>query len=177
MVLPLSIGFLRGLGVRRPSVCVPRRHNHFATEAEMVRACTSHWIALHPPPDVEAWAAVSDPDERAAAAIAQIYDYYRSTSAMWTTAYRDAGLVEPLGDIMDATWFALLDRAVAVLARGRGFRGRRGARVRGALRLALDFPTWQTLTASGLDDADAARVATAFVAATGAPGRLQREAA
>jgi AcrR family transcriptional regulator len=155
----------RRAGVGRMTV-----YNHFPTEAQMVAACTSHWIALHPPPDVEAWAAVGDPEERLAAALRELYAYYRETQAMWGTAYRDARLVEPLGEIMDATWFALLDRAVEVLAAGRGLRGRRRTRALGALRLAVDFPTWRTLTASGMDDLEAAGVAAAFAGArAGAP--------
>ncbi len=71
-----------------------------------------------------------------------------------------------LGEIMDATWFALLDRAVEVLAAGRGLRGRARQRARGALRLAVDFPTWRTLTGAGLSPRDAAEVAAAFVAAS-----------
>jgi AcrR family transcriptional regulator len=141
-------------------------YNHFATEAEMVIACTSHWIQLHPPPDVEAWTRIRDPQQRLAAALRELYAYYRETQAMWTTAYRDVALVESLGEIMDRTWFALLERAVEVLAAGRGLRGRRRARVIGALRLAIDFPTWRTLTGSGLGDRDAAVVAAAFVAAS-----------
>lgn len=151
----------RRAGVGRMTV-----YNHFATEAEMVAACTSHWIELHPPPDVEAWAAIRDPDERLTSALRQLYDYYRDTQAMWGTAYRDARLVESLGEIMDATWFALLTRAVDVLAAGRGLRGSRRARVRGALRLVVDFPTWRTLTAGGMGDHDAADVAATFVRAS-----------
>jgi AcrR family transcriptional regulator len=154
----------RRAGVGRMTV-----YNHFPTEAEMVAACTSHWITLHPPPDVEAWMRVADPDERLSAALGELYAYYRETQAMWTTAYRDARLVESLGEIMDATWFALLDRAVEALAAGRGLRGNRRRRVVGALRLVLDFPTWRTLTRSGLSDADAAEVAAAFVAASAGP--------
>ncbi len=152
----------RRSGVNRMTV-----YKHFPTEADMVTACTSHWIELHPPPDVEAWSAIADPGERTSIALGELYGYYRRTEAMWTTAYRDAALVESLGAIMDATWFALLDRAVDVLAAGRGLRGRRRGRVRGALRLAVDFPTWRSLTASDLGDRDAADVAATFVAATG----------
>jgi AcrR family transcriptional regulator len=151
----------RRAGVGRMTV-----YNHFPTEAEMVAACTTHWIELHPPPDVEAWAAIADPSARLATALAELYAYYGATQAMWTTAYRDAELVPSLGEIMDTTWFALLDRAVEVLASGRGLRGKRRARVVGALRLALDFPTWRTLIRSGLTDRDAATLAAAFVAAS-----------
>jgi AcrR family transcriptional regulator len=153
----------RRAGVGRMTV-----YNHFATEADMVTACTSHWIALHPPPDVGSWKRIADPDARLIAALDELYAYYRETQAMWTTSYRDAPLVEALGEIMDGTWFALLSRAVDVLAAGRGLRGSRRPRVLGALRLAIDFPTWRTLTGAGLGDRDAAAVAAAFVAAAGA---------
>jgi len=162
----------RRAGVGRMTV-----YNHFPTEAEMVAACTSHWIELHPPPDPEAWATIADPDRRLATALAELYAYYRDTRAMWTTAYRDAALVPSLGEIMDGTWFALLDRAVEVLARGRRLRGARRARVLAALRLAVDFPTWRTLTAGGLGDRDAAAVAAAFVAAGARASGLDQPAA
>jgi AcrR family transcriptional regulator len=151
----------RRAGVGRMTV-----YNHFPTEGEMVRACTSHWIALHPPPEVDAWRGVRDPDQRLSRALRELYSYYRVTQAMWSTAYRDAPLVESLGEVMDGTWFALLDRAVDVLAAGRGLRGRRAGRARAGLRLVVDFPTWRTLTGAGLGDEDAAAVAATFVAAT-----------
>jgi hypothetical protein len=77
----------------------------------MVFACTSHWIELHPPPDVDAWAALADPDERLGIALSELYAYYRETHAMWTTSHRDAALVEPLDAILDGNWLALLDHA------------------------------------------------------------------
>jgi hypothetical protein len=132
----------------------------------MVTACTSHWIERHPPPDVEAWRQIADPGERLERALAELHAYYRQTRAMWSTAYRDAQLVESLGRIMDTTWFELLDRAVEVLAAGWRVRGARRRRLSGALRLALDFPTWRTLTDEGLDDTEAATVAAAFVKAS-----------
>ena len=83
----------------------------------------------------------------------------------------------PLGAVMDATWFTLLDRAVDVLAAGRGLRGRRRERLLGALRLSVDFPTWRTLTSAGLGDRDAADVAATFVAATAEPAQARHRAA
>jgi AcrR family transcriptional regulator len=162
----------RRAGVNRMTV-----YKHFPTEDAMVVACTSHWIELHPPPDIEAWAAIAEPDERLGVALGELYAYYRRTQAMWTTAYRDAALVESLGAVMDTTWFPLLDRAVELLAVGRGGRGRRRERLRGALRLAVDFPTWRTLTCSGLADLDAADVAATFVTAAANTGQGQRRAA
>ena len=40
----------RRAGINRMTV-----YQHFPTEADMVTACTTHWIELHPPPDVQAW--------------------------------------------------------------------------------------------------------------------------
>lgn len=162
----------RRAGVNRMTV-----YKHFPTEADMVAACTSHWSELHPPPDIDAWTAIADPDERLGVALGELYAYYRKTEAMWTTSYRDAALVESLGAIMDATWFASLDRAVERLAAGRGLRGRRRDRVAGALRLAVDFPTWRTLTSAGLRDREAADVARTFVAATAGTAHVRPRAA
>lgn len=149
----------RRAGVNRMTV-----YNHFATEADMVAACTSQWIERHPPPDPAAWAQLQDPGERLTLALEELYRYYRGTRAMWSTAYRDAPLVPALGEIMDRTWFALLNAAVDVLCAGRGARGRAATRLRAALRLAIDFPTWRTLTATGLGDAEAAAIARRLVA-------------
>jgi AcrR family transcriptional regulator len=161
----------RRAGVNRMTV-----YKHFPTEADMVTACTSHWIELHPPPDVDGWSAISDVDARLGVALGELYAYYRDTQAMWSTAYRDAALVESLGAIMDATWFRLLDRAVDVLAHGRRARGRGRERLRGALHLAVDFPTWRTLVSTGLDDREAADVAATFVTATMAAAPSRRRA-
>jgi len=162
----------RRAGVNRMTV-----YNHFATEADMVVACTSHWIARNPPPDPGAWARVGDPDERLTLALAELFAYYRGTAAMWTTAYRDAPLVPALGGIMERSWFAVLDAAVDALAAGRPARGRARARLRAALRLAVDFPTWQRLSASGLTDAEAAELAAGFVVAAERPAQARRAVA
>lgn len=63
-------------------------------------------------------------------ALDELFAYYRGTQAMWTTAYWDATLVEPLGEIMDATWFLFLALVVDILAGGRGLHGKRRARIR-----------------------------------------------
>jgi len=162
----------RRAGVNRMTV-----YNHFATESDMVVACTSHWIAQHPPPDPGTWQRVSDSDERLALALAELYGYYRGTGAMWTTAYRDAPLVPALAEIMERNWFAVLDAAVDALAADRHARGRARTRLRAALRVAVDFPTWQRLSASGLADAEAAELAAGFVVAAERPAHARRAAA
>ena len=51
-------------GVRRSTV-----YRHFPDEAALFNACSSHWEATNPVPDMGAWAAIQDPDERLRAAL------------------------------------------------------------------------------------------------------------
>src|SRR5882724_117609 len=46
-------------GVRRSTV-----YRHFGDEASLFAACSSHWAASNPPPDLDSWAAVAEPEER-----------------------------------------------------------------------------------------------------------------
>ena len=52
-------GVAREAGVQRATV-----YRHFPDEDAIYEACTSHYNALHPPPDLERWASVDDPSER-----------------------------------------------------------------------------------------------------------------
>src|SRR5438309_8599586 len=46
-------------GVRRSTL-----YRHFPDEAALFDACTAHWAAANPLPDLDAWSAVVDPAER-----------------------------------------------------------------------------------------------------------------
>src|SRR5919112_1013085 len=46
-------------GVRRSTV-----YRHFPDEAALFAACSAHWEAANPPPDLAAWGVIHDPDER-----------------------------------------------------------------------------------------------------------------
>src|SRR5437867_7042918 len=48
-------------GVRRSTV-----YRHFPDEAALFAACTSHWMALNPLPDIRRWATMDEPDVRLA---------------------------------------------------------------------------------------------------------------
>jgi hypothetical protein len=60
---------------------------------------------------------------------------------------------------------AFLDEAAETLIAGRQARGRRRQRLRGAVRHALDFSTWRSLTANGIGRSDAVGLTTALVEA------------
>src|SRR3954451_7460677 len=61
-------------GVRRSTL-----YRHFPDEETLFDACSSHWAAANPPPDVAGWAGIEDPDARLRAALEALYAYYRRT--------------------------------------------------------------------------------------------------
>jgi AcrR family transcriptional regulator len=141
-------------------------YNHFPTDADLLASCSGHFAAGHPLPDMAAWRAIADPDERLRVALDDLYAWFRETSETMGKVLRDAALIPALGEIMDRRWWPAVDAMVDALASGRGLRGARARDVRAALRLAVDLGTWETLTASGLDDRGAARVAARMVGAS-----------
>src|SRR5688500_6791456 len=75
-------------GVRRSTV-----YRHFPDEDSLFTACSSHWAALNPPPDLQAWAAIDDPGERTDTALRELYAFYGRTEAMFASLLRDEPLV------------------------------------------------------------------------------------
>jgi AcrR family transcriptional regulator len=147
-------------GVRRSTV-----YRHFPDEAALFGACSAHWMAANPPPDVEAWGETADPDERLELALIQLYGYYRRTDGMLDKLLRDAPTV-PVVDQLMGGFRELLGAAAEILMRGRHRRGKARARTRAAIGHALAFSTWQQLTAAeGLDDARAVELISRLVAA------------
>ena len=146
-------------GVRRSTV-----YRHFPDEASLFAACTAHWMAENPVPDIGAWAALADPDERLRAALDALYPYYRRTAGMMENLIRD----EPVSEIVRqnfAGYRQYLAAARDALVRGRRSRGRVRARERAAIGHALAFATWRSLALDeGLDDAQAAELMVRLVA-------------
>jgi AcrR family transcriptional regulator len=150
-------------GVQRMTV-----YNHFPTEVEMIRACSGHWLEGHPPPDVDAWRAIADPAARLDRALGELYLYYEACEDMLGNVFRDEPIVPALAEVMQEGWWPAVDAMHDALARGRRLAGSRRANVHAALRLVLDFGTWQSLTESGLGSAEAAALAAKMVEAADA---------
>jgi AcrR family transcriptional regulator len=149
-------------GVQRLTV-----YNHFPDDAALLESCSDHWWGLHPLPDVGAWAKVDGLEERLRAALRDLYPYYARTEGMNEKFLSDAPLVPAVGDLLDRTWRPYLRAARDVVARA-SKRSRRRTLL-GAIALALDFHTWQTLVrAGGLSVDEAIDVAVAAVRAADA---------
>jgi len=140
-------------GVRRSTV-----YRHFPDEATLFDACSSHWEAEHPVPDMGAWVSVEDPDERLRTALDELYAFYRRTERMMENLHRDERTM-PLVAERFAGYHGYIDAARDLLMKGRPLRGGRRDRARAAIGHALAFPTWQSLTREqGLDDDQAAEL-------------------
>ena len=144
-------------------------YRHFPTEADLFAACSTHYFAAHPFPDLGAWRAIRDPQQRLERALDELYAYYERTGAMLGNALRDAELVDSARDAV-APLHAYLEEAADILVAGRRVRGRRRQLLGGALRHALAFSTWRSLSANGIARSDAVQLMTALV--EGAGGRI-----
>ena len=143
-------------------------YRHFPTEADLFAACSTHYNAANPLPDLDTWRAIDDPRERLQRALAELYAYYERTQSMNSNVLRDAELVDHVRNAV-ALLHAYLDEAVDVLALGRPPRGRTRRVFVGALRHAVAFSTWQSLTVNGITRSDAIMLVTALVEAAATP--------
>jgi AcrR family transcriptional regulator len=139
-------------------------YRHFATEADLFEACSNHYFTANPWPDSDGWRAVLDPRERLELALDELYAYYERTEPMFSNVLRDAETVDFAHDAV-APLRDYLDETTEVLLTGRQARGGTRDLVRGALRHALDFSTWRSLTANGVERPDAVKLVTALVEA------------
>jgi AcrR family transcriptional regulator len=128
-------------------------YRHFPDEPSLVIACSGHWRALHPRPDLHRWASIGDPVLRLRTALSETYTWARTAAPMMTMIYRDL-------DSMPAFVGEFLAQdeqsRVAILATGFRARGRAARRLQAALRHALHIQTWESLCVAGaLDDDEA----------------------
>jgi AcrR family transcriptional regulator len=153
----------RRAGVERRTL-----YRHFPTEADLFAACSTHYFAANPWPDLGSWRAIRDPHERLERALDELYAYYERTAPMFSNVLRDAELVDFAREAV-APLRAYLEEAAEILAAGRPIRGGRRVLLVGAFRHALAFSTWHSLTAAGITRANAVRLLTALVDAAATP--------
>ena len=93
----------RRAGVQRMTV-----YNHFPDESSLLAACSAHWRALHPAPDLVAWRAVEQPGARLRLGLGELFAWYRETEPMTANVLRDAQTLPAPRPIIEgacsATW-------------------------------------------------------------------------
>lgn len=143
-------------GVQRMTV-----YNHFPDETSLFAACSAHWRALHPTPDLAAWLAVEDPGARLRLGLRELYSWYRETEPMTANVLRDAQVLPALRAIIEGGLLRYLDKAREVLTAPLRARGRRREQIDAAARAAVDYHLWHALAPLG--DADAADLAAGLI--------------
>jgi AcrR family transcriptional regulator len=147
-------------GVRRSTL-----YRHFPDEAALFDACTAHWAAANPPPDLAAWSTIDDPETRLTAALGEIYAFYERTEAMLENLFRDEATL-PIVRERFAAFRAYFLAAQDTLMAGRQLRGAAKLRTRAAVGHSIAFSTWRSLVREqGLDDAATAALMSALVRA------------
>ena len=147
-------------GVRRSTV-----YRHFPDEAALFDACSAHWAAANPLPQLDTWSAIENPDQRLGIALAELYTFYRQTEPMLDNLFRDE-TTTPLVQERFADFRGYIDAARGTLMTGRSLRGTARRRTQAALGHAIAFSTWKSLVREQrLDDSDAASLVRALVAA------------
>jgi AcrR family transcriptional regulator len=139
-------------------------YRHFPNEADLFEACSTHYFSANPWPDLANWRAIRDPQQRLERALDELYAYYERTEPMFTNVLRDAEVVDFARDAV-APLGAYLEEAAETLTIGRQLRGRRRQLVKGALRHAVAFSTWHSLSTNGIGRSDSAKLMTALVEA------------
>jgi AcrR family transcriptional regulator len=153
-------------GVRRSTV-----YRHFPDEVALFDACSSHWEAANPPPDIGGWAAIANPDERLRTALEELYAFYRRTERMLENLHRDEVTMPTVRERF-AGFHEFRAAARELLLRGRPERGRRRDEVRAAIGHALAFTTWRSLAREqGLDDDQAVELMCGLAGERVASGR------
>lgn len=150
----------RRAGVQRLTV-----YNHFADLSDLLPACSAHYEAKHPRPDLGAAFALEDPVARVRTVLADMYGWYREAEPMLGKLHGDRSSVPALDEFMRANGDRAVAELAAGLAAGFGARGSRAERLRALIALALDFGTWRRLSREGLEDPAAAELMSRAVAA------------
>jgi AcrR family transcriptional regulator len=145
-------------GVQRLTV-----YRHFASDREILHACSTKWMTLNPPPDPSQFPSADSPD-RARAILSALYRYYAATQSMWRSLYRDLGEIEALDAPMREFHAYLGDVSDALLASGGA---RKSKRLRATVAHAVRFSTWQSLAEGGLDPKAAAGLVSEWIQAVG----------
>jgi AcrR family transcriptional regulator len=133
-------------GVQRLTV-----YRHFPDETSLFAACTSHWLAGHPPPSLTEWSDIHEAGARTQKALQAFYGYYRDNERMWRLSYRDVEDVAALQAPM-AKFEAYLARVRDDLLTHWQVSPKDKKVLAVTLRHCLRFSTWQSLRQEKLTD-------------------------
>lgn len=146
-------------GVQRATV-----YRHFPDEAAIYAACSAHWLAQNPFPDLAEWVAIEDVEERLDRAVSELYGHYRCNERMMANILRDEVAVPILTQTL-AGYRQYLEAAREILMAGRPADGPTRRQVWAALGHVLAFQTWRSLGVDeGLEDREVVHLMSVLIA-------------
>lgn len=152
----------RKAGVGRVTV-----YRHFPDEETLFAACSGHYFAQHPFPDLERWRTIGAPRDRLREALRESYAWHRENRRMIAMA-----LAEARDQPVMAPYRRFWQEAAETLAEAWRLRGARRSRLTASIALALGFDTYRTLTEEqGLSDEQAVELMVGFVGGAAAPAQ------
>ena len=116
-------------------------YRHFPDERTLFGACSGHYFAQHPFPDIERWRQIPDPRDRLRAGLREAYAWHNENQQMIAMALAEARDLP-----MMAPYHGFWEDAAETLTAAWRVRGRRRANIKAAIALALSFDTHRTLT-------------------------------
>jgi len=123
-------------GVTRVTV-----YRHFPDEEDLFAACTLHWAANRRMPDVAGWRKVPVPEDRAKAALTDLYRFFHEAEPMLTLTIRDR---DALPDFVRARNQQATQTQIDALLQAWPLRQRTETR-RALIGHAMSFGTWRSL--------------------------------
>ena len=144
----------RRAGVQRVTV-----YNHFPDLATLLPACTAHWLAENPIPDLAPALGRPEPAERLRGVLGLLYGWYRQTAPMQRRVHGERASVPELDAWVTQSGDPMMAELGSALAAGFDH-----ASAPALVAVALDFWTWHRLDAQGLGDGAAAEVMAGAVA-------------
>lgn len=142
-------------GVQRVTV-----YRHFPDEPSIIGACSAHWSAAHPPPDLAAF--TSTGLRRARQILSALYAYYRGTASMLLRVLADAESM-PVVDEHLAPFRDYLDGVASELERCWPRKSRRRTTT---IQHVIQLSTWRSLAGLTSDDDAAAGLAFRWIDAS-----------
>ena len=128
-------GIAERAGVERHTV-----YAHFPDDRSLFRACSEHWTARHPLPDLATLVETDDPVRRLRRALGEMYAWYESVEADLALFVRDASVVPATAEVLAET---MADLPTLTDAISQGWPRRKS--LRAAIGHALEFETWRSL--------------------------------
>jgi AcrR family transcriptional regulator len=116
-------------------------YRHFPDEGALFAACSGHYFAQHPFPDIERWRRIPVPRDRLREGLVESYAWHGENGKMISMALAEARDLPIM-----APYHRFWDSAAEALTEAWRPRGRRRSSLKAAIALALSFETHRTLT-------------------------------